>query len=185
MTSYAAEVYTTAAALAESRSRARAAAEELTEEGTSVRFQRALFLCEDETCFLIFDAPSAEVAAEVGVRAQLSFTRIVEAEQMTTGLRSDVVGHYLVETQAPTPGQEELDDAVGRTLRAAAAMRREGIEVHYLNAIVVPEDETCFHVFHGPSRDAIAETCRRAALDYEQIVQAERRIQPGSAPCFL
>lgn len=32
-------------------------------------------------------------------------------------------------------------------------------------------DETCFHLFEGPSAEAISELSRRAAIEYERIVE--------------
>ena len=40
--------------------RARTAAEELTQERTPVRFERSIYVPEDEICFFVFDAPRAE-----------------------------------------------------------------------------------------------------------------------------
>ena len=59
--------------------RARSAAEELTREGTHVRFDRSISVPEDEICFFVFDAPSAREAALVAQRAGLEPFRVVEA----------------------------------------------------------------------------------------------------------
>lgn len=59
--------------------RARSAAEELTREGTSVRFQRAFHLPADEICFFVFAAPSSRDAELVAERAELGPIRVVEA----------------------------------------------------------------------------------------------------------
>jgi uncharacterized protein DUF4242 len=67
------------AALELSAERARRAAEELTREGTPVRFLRSIFLPVDETCFFLYEAASAELVREVARRAQLPFDRVAEA----------------------------------------------------------------------------------------------------------
>jgi hypothetical protein len=59
--------------------RARSAAAELMRERTRVRFDRAIYVPEDETCFYVFDAPSAGGAALAAERAGLEPLRIVEA----------------------------------------------------------------------------------------------------------
>ena len=59
--------------------RARAAAEELTQERTRVRFERSIHVPEDEICFFVFDAPSGRDAALVAQRAELDPVRVVEA----------------------------------------------------------------------------------------------------------
>ena len=59
--------------------RARAAADELTRERTVVRFERAIHIPEDETCFFVFDAPSAREAMLAAERARLEPIRVVEA----------------------------------------------------------------------------------------------------------
>ena len=58
---------------------ARTAAEELAREGTPVRYVRTTFLPEDETCFHVFEAPSAEAVSEVCRRAGIVSGRIVPA----------------------------------------------------------------------------------------------------------
>ena len=59
--------------------RARAAAEELSREGEPIRYVRTTFLPEDETCFHVFEAPSAEVVEAASSRAELGRARVVPA----------------------------------------------------------------------------------------------------------
>lgn len=59
--------------------RARSAAEELTQERASVRFDRSIHVPEDETCFFVFDAPSGGDAALAARCAGLDPIRVVEA----------------------------------------------------------------------------------------------------------
>ena len=58
--------------------RARSAAEELTDGRTRVRFDRSIYVPEDEICFFVFDAPSGRDAALVAARAELDSIRVVE-----------------------------------------------------------------------------------------------------------
>lgn len=57
--------------------RARAAAAALSSEGVLIRYVRTTFLPEDETCFHLFEASSAEAVEEVGRRAKLGRGRVV------------------------------------------------------------------------------------------------------------
>jgi hypothetical protein len=59
--------------------RARSAAEEMTLEGTPVRYLRALFLGKDETCFHLYEAGSAELVLEASRRAAIPVERVTEA----------------------------------------------------------------------------------------------------------
>jgi hypothetical protein len=59
--------------------RAHSAAEELTRQGTRVRFDRTIHVPEDEICFFVFDAPSGREAALAAQRADLDPLRVVEA----------------------------------------------------------------------------------------------------------
>jgi hypothetical protein len=58
--------------------RARSAAEEMTKGTSSVRFERSIYIPEDEICFLVFDASSGRDAALVAQRAELDPLRVVE-----------------------------------------------------------------------------------------------------------
>jgi hypothetical protein len=59
--------------------RVRSAVEELTRKGTSVRFDRAIHVPEDEICFFVFEAPSSQDAALAAQLAELRPLRVVEA----------------------------------------------------------------------------------------------------------
>jgi hypothetical protein len=59
--------------------RARSVAEELTQQGTRVRFDRSIHVPEDEICFYLFDAPSGRDAAMAAQQAALDPLRVVES----------------------------------------------------------------------------------------------------------
>lgn len=59
---------------------ARRAAEELSREGVEVRHLGAVYVPEDETCFCLFEAPSAEVARRAAVAAAVPFERLIDVE---------------------------------------------------------------------------------------------------------
>ena len=59
--------------------RARSAAKELTRATGRVRFDRSIYVPEDEICFFVFDAPSGRDAALAAERALLDPIRVVEA----------------------------------------------------------------------------------------------------------
>ena len=59
--------------------RARLAAEELTREGTPIRWLRSIFVPDDETCFFLYESGSAEAVREAARRAALPFERVAEA----------------------------------------------------------------------------------------------------------
>jgi hypothetical protein len=80
--SYLAEAYVPRSRLQEARAaggRARTAAERLSQEGMAVRYVRTTFLPDDETCFHVFEAASAQIVREVCRRAELGSPRIIPA----------------------------------------------------------------------------------------------------------
>jgi hypothetical protein len=82
-------------AVAHGAERARLAAEALSREGMSVRYVRSLFVPEDETCFYVYEAASAEVVRAAANRASLSFERVIEvvapaSKPATTGEGEDM-----------------------------------------------------------------------------------------------
>ena len=72
---YLAEFYSPSADLADLAGRARAAAA----RSADVRFVQAISVPEDESCFAIFEAASAEAVLAAGAGAGLAFDRVVEA----------------------------------------------------------------------------------------------------------
>jgi hypothetical protein len=80
------------------------------------------------------------------------------------------VPNFLVE--AYTPAGSPVGDTELRAARAAEQLSGEGEPVRYVRAIFVPEDETCFFLFEAPSAAAAGEASRRAAIEFERIVEA-------------
>ena len=79
MPEYLVELYvsrTGAGGLRQSVETARRAAEELSRQGTPVSQLRFIFVPEDETCLLLYEAVSAEAVQEVARRAELCFERL-------------------------------------------------------------------------------------------------------------
>jgi hypothetical protein len=68
-----------AGGLADAAGRARAAADQLARDGVSVRYLRSIFVPEDETCFLLYDAPTAAAVEQAVAHAALPFDRVLEA----------------------------------------------------------------------------------------------------------
>ena len=80
MTEFLLELYaakTTCAAVALGAERLGRAAAELTAEGTPVRIVRSIFISEDETCFVLVEATTAEDVRDTARRAELPFERVV------------------------------------------------------------------------------------------------------------
>jgi hypothetical protein len=47
-------------------------------EGTRVRFLRSVYVPEDDACFQLYEAASAEAVREAAERAELSFAGLTE-----------------------------------------------------------------------------------------------------------
>ena len=78
---------------------------------------------------------------------------------------------YLVERYVERDAALEVEREASRARVAAVQLTAEGCPTEYVRALFVPEDETCFHIFAGPSREAVANACRRAHIQYERIVE--------------
>jgi len=81
---YLAELYLPKGAASEvasatARARAAAAEAEAEEEGMPIRCLRSIFVPEDETWFLLYDAPTAAAVRRAVERAHLTCARVVEA----------------------------------------------------------------------------------------------------------
>jgi hypothetical protein len=79
---YLAELYLPRGAardVASATARARAAAAEAEDEDRPIRCLRSIFVPEDETWFLLYDAPTAAAVRHAVERAGLTCTYVVEA----------------------------------------------------------------------------------------------------------
>ena len=86
---------------------------------------------------------------------------------------------YLIEEYVPDPGIGDLQRRVGQV---AAAMTGEGRAVCYRRSLLLPADETCFHILDAASLDDAIEFARRAQLIHHRIVQVEESFRPQSEP---
>jgi hypothetical protein len=69
--------------LAAAQKRAIEAGKELTAQGKEVRYIRSTFVPGQNKCMCLFEAPNPENVKEANERAQIPFTRIVEAMDLT------------------------------------------------------------------------------------------------------
>lgn len=67
-----------AANVATAGEQARSAADQLTREGTAVRCVRSVYVPEEDTCLLVFEAVTAEAVDRAGRRAGLTYEWIDE-----------------------------------------------------------------------------------------------------------
>ncbi len=65
---------------------ARAAADELTREGSPLRYVEVLLVPEDEMCLLVYEAGSAELVREASRRAGIVCERVLEATSDLRGV---------------------------------------------------------------------------------------------------
>jgi hypothetical protein len=81
------------------------------------------------------------------------------------------VRQYLVETYVAS-GNVDLAATTERARGAAETLTRSGQAVRHLRSILLPEDETCFHLFEGESRQAVERVSEAAGLGRGRIVEA-------------
>ena len=69
--------------IAAAQKRAIEAGKSLTAEGKSVRYIRSTFVPGEQTCMCLFEAATADLVREANERAEVPFTRIVEAVDLS------------------------------------------------------------------------------------------------------
>ncbi len=67
------------------------------------------------------------------------------------------------------------DEVSALMRRGAETVAAEGVEVTYIRSIVVPGDETCFHVFEAGTADAVAAVGARVVVPLIRVVEAVER----------
>jgi hypothetical protein len=81
------------------------------------------------------------------------------------------VSEFLVELYMSRTNPDGVGCETKRARRAAMELTAEGTPVHFLRAIFVPADETCFFFYQAGSVDAVLEAGRRAALRFEHVAE--------------
>jgi Protein of unknown function (DUF4242) len=82
------------------------------------------------------------------------------------------VPQFLVETYASVSDPTAFESDTDRARCAAEQLTREGIPVTYVRSILIPEDDTCFHLYEARSAEAVREVTRRAGLTFERLSEA-------------
>lgn len=79
---------------------------------------------------------------------------------------------YLVELYAPRQDREQLKAEAKRIRAAVKALTDSGAAVRYMHAVLVPGEETAFHVFEANGPDSVEQAIRDAGLEPERISPA-------------
>lgn len=87
---------------------------------------------------------------------------------------------YLLELYLPKAGTLPRASEVARRIAEAGASEGRA-RFRYVRTLFVAEDETCFHVFEAPSRDALVEAARRAGLPRVRVTEAIQSEDEGRA----
>ena len=83
---------------------------------------------------------------------------------------------YLLELYLP--GGDPLEPASEAARRVVDEAARRGSELRYVRTLLVAEDETCFHVFESPSRQALVDAAERAGFRDVRVTEA---VETGDA----
>ena len=78
---------------------------------------------------------------------------------------------FLVEVY--TPHAAPLAEIQERARKAATDLSEAGRPARYVRSIVVPGDETCFHLFEASTVEIVRDAARRAGISPQRIVEAE------------
>jgi hypothetical protein len=76
----------------------------------------------------------------------------------------DTPSRYTVELRLPDAGCSDVFEAAAR---ARAATTGDG--VRFLRSVFVPEDDTCFLIYEGPSAESVRAAARRAKLGVRRV----------------
>jgi hypothetical protein len=79
---------------------------------------------------------------------------------------------YLIEVYVPRARTPEVG-STGRRIRAAIEeLHRDGVDMRYVRTMILPDDETCFHVLDAPSTAEVERVCERAGVERIRVVSA-------------
>lgn len=66
---------------------------------------------------------------------------------------------------------DEIGTIADRARRAADDLAREGVELRYVRALFVPEDETCFFLYEARAIEDVGAAARRAEIPFDRITE--------------
>jgi hypothetical protein len=81
---------------------------------------------------------------------------------------------FIAECFWPDMSEAKVRAAGTRVRRAAHAASRDGADVHYLGAILIPADEVAFCLFEGSSAELVRKVSQRAEIPFERILETVR-----------
>src|SRR5215471_21108307 len=87
---------------------------------------------------------------------------------------------FLVETYAEPEATNLVAERVDVAALAAEQLCEAGVDVHLLQVIFVPADETCFYLYQSSSASVVREALVRAGLRVERISEVAS-IRPAEA----
>lgn len=76
---------------------------------------------------------------------------------------------YLIESYA-------ADGAVDEARQRARLAAELEPQIRYVRSTFLPDDEFVLHVFEAPSAETVREAARRAALQYQRLVEAREEV---------
>jgi len=171
MTLYLVEAYVPQ--LDEARARTLAGEARSAAGAMAIRHLSSIFVPEDDLCFHLLEAGSADSVREAWRRAGLPFERVVVAVRpRSNDERSVLMPQFLVERHLPGFPPEQLPAAAGAAKRKSIEVTGEGSDVRYIRSTWVPEGERCYCLFEASSSGAVAEVQKRAELPFEHIYEA-------------
>jgi acetyl esterase/lipase len=83
-----------------------------------------------------------------------------------------VTALYLAEVYTPRPTAAEEEAQRDRVRAAAEALAADGPHVRYVQVLLVPGEETAFHLFEAEGPAAVEAVLRAAGLEAERISPA-------------
>jgi hypothetical protein len=79
---------------------------------------------------------------------------------------------FLVEYYEPDSSASAAGRIAARAREAAGELVREGADLQFLRATVVPAEQTCFLLFEAPSAELVGKATQRAAIPNARVTEA-------------
>ena len=96
-------------------------------------------------------------------------------------LGRDEIAGYLVEAYVPRRRTTDVVALASAAESGAEQARRAGKTVRYVRSILVPHDETCFHVYEAAFAAEVQDAAQRAGITGARIVYV-LQIEPAGDP---